>query len=171
MSLLWRPLQQIASWLDECPQVRVEHVPPAAKREQIKGQRNPLELEVRFLSTRPFFRQHFSGCIRQVLGIWTEDWSLVESFPLNSLLKAFLVCNILSLLGLPCFIRYTNPRYTQMLNCGKGREMKELMRNTETEGCDHADHTETQLCRCSHSKNANSWLGLDWPEYDIYHVV
>lgn len=154
MSLLWRPLQQIASWLDECPQVRVEHVPPAAKREQIKGQRNPLELEVRFLSTRPFFRQHFSGCIRQVLGIWTEDWSLVESFPLNSLLKAFLVCNILSLLGLSCFIRYTNPRYTQMLNCGKGREMKELMRNTETEGCDHADHTETQLCRCSHSKNA-----------------
>ena len=65
MSLLWRLLQQIASWLDECPQVRVERVPPAAKREQIKGQRNPLELEVRFLSTRPLFRQRFSGCIRQ----------------------------------------------------------------------------------------------------------
>lgn len=65
MSLLWRLLQQIASWLDECPQVRVERVPPAAKREQIKGQRNPLELEVRFLSARPLFRQCFSGCIRQ----------------------------------------------------------------------------------------------------------
>lgn len=43
----------------------MEHVSPAAKREQIKVQRNPLELEVRFLSTRPLCRQHFSGCMRQ----------------------------------------------------------------------------------------------------------
>lgn len=42
----------------------MEHVPPAAKREQIKGQRNLLELEVRFLSTRPVCRQHLSGYIR-----------------------------------------------------------------------------------------------------------
>lgn len=84
MSLLWRPLQQIASWLDECPQVRVEHVPPAAKREQIKGQRNPLEPEVRFLSTRPLCRQHFSGYEAKCLEFgpssdlwWTPSlWSL-----------------------------------------------------------------------------------------------
>ena len=59
MSLLWRPLQQIASWLDECPQVMVEHVPPAAKWEQIKGQRNPFEPEVRLLTSRPLFSQQF----------------------------------------------------------------------------------------------------------------
>lgn len=76
MSLLWRLLQQIASWLDECPQVRVEHVPPAAKQEQIKGQRNPLELELRFLSTGPLFRQYFSGCIRQ--SAQNLDWGLIS---------------------------------------------------------------------------------------------
>lgn len=76
MSLLWRPLQQIASWLDECPQVRVEHVPPAAKQEPIKGQRNPLELEVMFLSTRPLFRQHFSGRIKQ--SAWNLDRVLIS---------------------------------------------------------------------------------------------
>lgn len=65
MSLLWRPLRQIVNWLDECPQVRVEHVPPAAKREQIKGQHNTLELEVRFLSSRSLCSQHCSGCVRQ----------------------------------------------------------------------------------------------------------
>lgn len=96
MSLLWRPLQQIASWLDECPQVRVEHVPPAAKREQIKGQRNPLELEVRFLSTRPLFRQHFSGCMKQ--SAWNLDWGLVSGGLLASELS------FQSIVGLQDFI-------------------------------------------------------------------
>lgn len=86
MSLLWRLLQQIASWLDECPQVRVEHVPPAAKQEQIKGQRNLLELEVRFLCTRPLFRQHFSGCIRQ--SAWNLDWGLISGELLPSELSS-----------------------------------------------------------------------------------
>lgn len=51
----------------------MEHVPPAAKREQIKGQRNPLELEVRFLSTGPACKQHLSGCI----SAWNLDQGLV----------------------------------------------------------------------------------------------
>lgn len=96
MSLLWRPLQQIASWLDECPRVRVEHVPPAAKREQIKGQRNPLELEVRFLSTRPLCRQHFSGCMRQ--SVWNLDPVLISCGLLSSDLSSK------SILGLKHFI-------------------------------------------------------------------
>lgn len=77
MSLLWRLLRQIASWLDECPEVRVEHVSPAAKQEQIKGQRNPFELEERFACTRPLFRQCFTGrrsawkLDRGVISLWT----------------------------------------------------------------------------------------------------
>lgn len=72
MSLLWRLFQQIARWLDECPQVRVEHIPPAAKHEQIKGQWNPLELEVRFLCAR----QRFSWCTKQ--SAWNSDWGLIS---------------------------------------------------------------------------------------------
>lgn len=71
MSLLWRLFQQIARWLHECPQVRVEHISPAAKHEQIKGQWNPLELEVRFLCAR----QRFSWCTKQ--SAWNLDWGLI----------------------------------------------------------------------------------------------
>lgn len=78
MSLLWRLLQQIASWLDECPQVRVEHVSPAAKQVQIKGQGNPLELEARCLCTRPLFRQRFTTCMR-LSGAFLSLTSLLSS--------------------------------------------------------------------------------------------
>lgn len=131
MSLLWRLLQQIASWLDECPQVRVEHVPPAAKREQIKGQRNPLELEVRFLSTRTLFRQHFSGCIRECA--WNLDRGLISGGLLPSELSSQ------SILGLQHFIAPETSIFyilhkpmirTDVEHCddhSKGWEMKKLM--------------------------------------------
>lgn len=78
MSLLWRLLQQIASWLDECPQVRVELVSPAAKQEQIKGQGNPLELEARYRRTRTLFIRH------STLNL---DWGMISGtfLSLNSL--------------------------------------------------------------------------------------
>ena len=146
MSLLWRPLQQIASWLDECPRVRVEHVPPAAKQEQIKGQRNPLELEVMFLSARPLFRQHFSRWIRNL------DCGLISGPLPPSELSFQSTCNILQLWGRPCFICCTQMLNLHMCfyNYGlkasvhkRGWGMEEMMRSAESEGGDHMDDTET----------------------------
>lgn len=42
MSLLWKPFQETASWLDECPGVRQERIPCATKQVCIKGQRMQL---------------------------------------------------------------------------------------------------------------------------------
>lgn len=81
----------------------MEHVPPAAKQEQIKGQRNPLELEVIFLSTRPLFRQRFSGCRRQ--SAWNLDRGLISGGLVPSELSSQ------SILGLQCFIALGTPLF------------------------------------------------------------
>lgn len=174
MSLLWRLLQQIASWLDEWPQVRVERVPPAAKREQIKGQRNPLELEVRFLSTRPLFRQCFSGCIRQ--SAQDLDPGLIPGGLLPSELSSQSTLGLQRIIALGTSVFYMLHESMiltdaeQAVTTANGDRWKKWIRNMEAES---GDHTETRPCRCSHFNDAkpdriwqNGWLA--WHEWVMW---
>lgn len=100
------------------------------------------------------------GVYCKVLGIWTEGWSLVHSFPLNSLLKAFWVHSIFSTWDFDVLC-VTQAHDTQMLNLHSvaintasvdksGWQMRKLMRNAEIRGGNHSDHTEMCHCRCIH---------------------
>lgn len=126
MSLLWRLLQQIASWLDECPRVRVEHVSPAAKQDQIKGQGNPLELEARYLCTRTLFRQRFTGLYSMVqyfkFGLRDDLWH----DPLSELPPVIWAFNILGTLIHKTHNRGRRERTQKML---KRAEQEHLMMN------------------------------------------
>lgn len=55
-------------------------------------------------------------------------------------------------------------------NYSSSGEMKKLMRNTETRGSDHKDHTQPHHSRCSHFKGTEAEFGkmADWSEHGMY---
>lgn len=176
MSLLWRLLQQIASWLDECPQVRVEHVPPAAKREQIKGQRNPLELEVRFLSTRPLFRQHLSGHMRQ--SAWNLDRGLISGGPLPFELSSQSTPSLQHFIALGTFMFYVT-LVQDTYRCWTGImliSLQKVMRGEDTDEKHrgtmrwmHRLHTDSS-CFLETPRQTESGKMADWGLTWVWHV-